>query len=92
MTCPATARSFYGDLSGVASNLDAALYQASCLSAPDGSAHIFSSTKHGVADPETGEKYLILRDSDPMRHHLNPEQGWELCYTILNPRHGKAVK
>lgn len=53
---------------------------ASCF-ASDG-AHIYGTTDPGVANPLTGELYLVFRGDDSMRHHLRRDEGWEYLMTV----------
>lgn len=65
-------------------HLDDALREASvmCHSSGDKRAVIYCSTHKDVADPASGEKYIVFHSSTPMRHHLKPEQEWRAVYTV----------
>lgn len=72
------------DLDAPSATYDGALYIASCLGgsgAPDG-AVIYCTTKREVADPETGELYLVFRAHDTARYHLDPAEGWREIATF----------
>lgn len=69
-------------------NLDKALSEAAwiCFASLDEAAVIYCTTDKAVADPESEERYLVFRSDDPMRHHVNPEQGWREIYTVAGKR------
>lgn len=57
---------------------DGALYLAShvCGASPSKTAIIYTTTKTGVADPRTGELYLVLTAENPVGRHLREDEEW----------------
>jgi hypothetical protein len=72
----------YGNLERKVDNIDQALYVASCFCGSHGPQVIYCSTHQSVAAYETGERYLVLDESDATRHHLREDQAWEPVYRI----------
>ena len=71
----------YGNLDRKTANVDQALYVASCF-AGQAPQVVYSSTHKSVADPDTGERYLVFDEEDPARFHLKSEEGWDLTYRL----------
>jgi hypothetical protein len=71
----------HGDLSGEATNLDAALYQASvlCHASADLEAVVF------YRSAGSREEYRIVRGDSQESFDLAP-QGWRLIYTLRGER------
>jgi hypothetical protein len=71
----------HGNLGQVTTNLDQALYVASvlCVSGP---VRIHCTTHKDWADPTTGERYLVIREDEPLSRHLRDDQEWEHVYTL----------
>ena len=63
-------------------HLDAALAEASvqCHASTDGKAVIYYTTDDAVADPVSGELYIVFRGDQVARHHL--KDNWRECYTV----------
>jgi hypothetical protein len=64
-------------------HLDAALAEASvqCHASVDGRAVIYYTTDETVADPASGEMYIVFRGDQVARHHL--KDNWKACYTVV---------
>lgn len=75
----------HGNLERKTDNIDQALYVASCYVGQDVQV-IYCSTHPDVAAPDTGERYLVLDESDPIRHHLRDDQGWAPLYRLERGR------
>lgn len=71
-----------GNLEREQSNLDQAMYVAGCMSGSQGPQLIYCSTNAAIADPETGEKYLIIDEKDTTRHYLRTDEAWQPVYRI----------
>lgn len=63
-------------------HLDAALTEASvqCHASSDRRAMVYGTTDRDVADPVSGELYLVFRGDQVARHHL--KDNWKACYTV----------
>lgn len=55
---------------------------ATCFTDTARRAVIYCTTRDGVADSLSGERYLVFRSDDTARHHLRDDQGWREIYTI----------
>lgn len=73
---------YWTENDGRFAHLDHALREASltCHASADRTAVIYYTTDPEVADPDSGELYIVFRGDQAARHYL--KDNWRACYSV----------